>query len=124
MLLLLNVQKYVRCLLHLLDDGLESLGIVHGEVSENLTVDFDTVLVQSTHQLGIAHTFQTSSGVDTLNPQSAEGALLIATVAIGVGETLLPSVLGYGPNVLASSKITFSELQDTCSLCLRGNVIY
>ena len=38
-------------LLYLLHDGLESLGIVHGEVGEHLAVDLDTSLVESTHQL-------------------------------------------------------------------------
>ena len=38
-------------LLYLVYDSLESLWVVHSEVSENLTVDLDTCLVKSTHQL-------------------------------------------------------------------------
>ena len=37
-------------LLYLVHDGLESLWIVHGEVSKDLAVDFDTFLVEKTHQ--------------------------------------------------------------------------
>ncbi len=37
-------------LLHLLHDSLESLGIVHGEVSQHLAVDFYTGLREGTHQ--------------------------------------------------------------------------
>ena len=36
-------------LFHLINDSLESLGIIHGEVSENLTVDLDTSLVNSSY---------------------------------------------------------------------------
>ena len=61
--------------------------------------------------------FETCSGVDTLNPQSAEVALLVATVTISVGETLLPCVLGNGPNILAGTEVAASKLQNSLSLC-------
>ena len=38
-------------LLYFINDSFERCGIVHCEVGENLTVDLDTSLVQSTHQL-------------------------------------------------------------------------
>ena len=38
-------------LLYFINDSLERCGIVHSEVSENLTVNLDTCLVQCTHQL-------------------------------------------------------------------------
>ena len=104
-------------LLHLCNDSLESLRVVYSEVSENLTVNLDTSLVKSTHQLAVAHTIEASSSVDTLNPQCAECALLVSTIAISVGKTLLPSVLSYCPCILASSILTLSELQDSCSFC-------
>ena len=37
-------------LLHLLNDGLESLRVVDSEVSEHLAVNLDTCLVQSAHE--------------------------------------------------------------------------
>ncbi len=47
-----ELYKYFEIsLLYLLHDGLESLGVVHGEVGEHLAVDLDTSLVESTHQL-------------------------------------------------------------------------
>ena len=72
-------------LLHLCNDSLESLRVVYSEVSENLTVNLDTSLVKSTHQLAVAHTIEASSSVDTLDPQCAECALLVTTIAISVG---------------------------------------
>ena len=103
-------------LLYLSYDSLESLGVVNSEVSENLTVDLDACLVQQTHQLAVAETLQTSCSVDTLDPKSAESALLVATVAESIGKTLLPSVLGNGPNILAGAKVTSGQTQYLLSL--------
>ena len=103
-------------LFYLLHDGLESLWIVNSEVSEDLAVDFDSCLVQSTHKCRVAHVLKTSGSVDTLNPQSAEVALLVATIAEGVGQTLFPSVLGNGPNVLAGTIVTAGEFEDSLTL--------
>ena len=38
-------------LLHFVNDSFESCRIVHCEVGKNLTVDFDTCLVQCAHEL-------------------------------------------------------------------------
>ena len=111
-------------LLNLVNNSLESLRVVNSEVSEHLTVDLDTCLVKRTHQLTIAHVLQTSSSIDTLDPQCAEIALLVTTVTISVSKTLLPSVLSYCPYILASSIVTLSELKDFCSFCFLCNVIY
>ena len=104
-------------LLYLLHDGLECLGIVHGKVGEHLTVDLNTSLGKLAHQYRVAHTLLTCGSVDTLDPQGAEVALLIATVTIGVGQTLLPCVLGYCPNILAGSKVAAGKLQNSLALC-------
>ena len=104
-------------LFSLFHDGLESLGIVHSEVSEHLTVDLDTSLMKVTHELRVRKTFEASSCVDTLNPKSAEIALLVAAITEGIGQTLLPSVLGNGPNVLAGTIVTASEFEDSLTLC-------
>ena len=93
-------------ILGLLYDCLESLGVVHGQVGENLAVDLDTCLVNHTHQLAVGQVLHTGGSVDTLNPQRAEVAFLLLTIGVSIGKTLLPSVLGYGPDVLASAKVT------------------
>ena len=103
-------------LLHLGYDGLECLGMVHSEVSQHLAVDLNTTLMQQTHQLRVTQTLQTSGCIDTLNPQSAEVALLVATVTESIGKTFLPSVLGNCPYVFTSTKITSGKTQDFLSL--------
>ena len=111
-----EVRVYFAGLLNLCYDSLESLGVVDSEVSEHLAVDFDAGLVQQTHQLAIAEALHAGSGIDTLNPKGAEVALLSTTVAEGVGETLLPSVLGNGPYVLAGTEVTSGQTQNFLSL--------
>lgn len=104
-------------LLHLSYDGLECLGVIDSEVSKNLAVDLDATLVQQTHQLRVAQTLEAGSSVDTLDPESAEVALLVTAVTVSVCETLLPSVLRNCPNILSCTIVTLGELQDSCSLC-------
>ena len=61
------------------------------------------------HQLGVREVFETGSGVDTLNPQSTEVAFFIFTVAVSVGKTFFPSVLGNGPYVTTATEVTTGE---------------
>ena len=74
--------------------------------------------MERTHELAVAHIVEASGSVDTLNPQSAEVALLVTTVAVSISETLLIGVLGYRPDVLAGTKVTFGLLQNLGSLVL------
>lgn len=69
------------------------------------------------HQLGIREIFHAGCGVDTLNPESAEIALFLLAVAIGVGETFFPGVLGDGPHVAAATEIAAGEFQDFLAFC-------
>ena len=97
--------------------------MIDSEVSEDLAVDLDTLSVESTHQTRVRETLETSSSVDTLDPQSTEVTLLVLTIAEGVGQTLFPSVLGYGPDVLASTIVPTRELKDALALSARSYMI-
>ena len=83
-----------------LDDSLESLRIIHSEVSKDLTVKTDILLCQLAHELRISDTVLTCGSIDSLDPESAEIALVGLAVTISIGETFLVGVLGYGPDVL------------------------
>ena len=98
--------------------------VVYSEVGEHLTVDLDTGLVKTAHELRIAQAFEASRSVDTLNPESAEIALLVATITERIGKTLFPSILGNGPHVLAGTEVTAGELQDSLALSARCDMIY
>ncbi len=91
------------------NNSLECFRMVHGQISQYLTINFDTCLVQCTHQFRIRHSFQTSSCVDTLNPQCTEITFLVLTVTICVGQSFFPSIFGYSPYVLSCTKITFGK---------------
>ena len=100
------------CVLHFLYDGLEGSGVVHCQVGKHFAVDFDACFVDETHELGVGEVFEASCGVDTLNPEGAEVALFVLAVAVSVGETLFPSVLGYSPNVATASEVTTGKFED------------
>lgn len=68
--------SFLTKLLYLGNNCLECLRVVNSEVSEDLTVNLNTSLVKSTHQLRVAESLKTSCSIDTLNPQCAECAFL------------------------------------------------
>ena len=103
-------------LLDLSYDSLESFGVVNSKVSEHLTVNLYTSLVQKPHQLRIAQALHTSGSVNTLYPQSTEVTLLVATIAESVSKALLPSVFCNSPNILTGTKVTSGKAQDFLSL--------
>ncbi len=98
--------------LYLFNYGLEGCGVIQSEVGENLAVDLDTGFVDEAHELGVRKILLTCGCVDTLNPKSAEVALFVLAVAVGVGKTFFPSVLGNGPHVAAATEVTTGEFQN------------
>ena len=89
--------------------------IVQSEVGEDLAVDLDAGLRQLVDELAVVHVVLTHGGVDTDNPQAAEFALLVSSVAISVGLTLFVRVLRHSPHVLSRAELTFGLLQDFLS---------
>ena len=86
--------------------------IVEGEVGEDLAVDLDAGLRQRVDELAVVHAILTDGSVDTDNPQAAEFALLVSSVAISVGLTLFVRVLRHSPHVLSRAELTFGLFQD------------
>ena len=84
-----------------LEDSFERLGVVHREVGEDFAVQADVLLRKLTHELGVGDAVLTAGGVDPLDPEGAEIALLGPAVAIGIGESFLVGVLRYGPDILS-----------------------
>lgn len=107
--------KRLSGVLNLVDDSLESCGIVESEIGEHLAVELKTALVDKTHELAVGEVLEACGGVDTLDPEGAEVGLLVAAVTEGVGKTLFPGVLCYGPDVAAATEVTAGELEDFLS---------
>ena len=106
----------MKCgLLHLVDDGLEGLRIVKGEVGKDVAVDLDASFRQLVDELAVVHVVLTHGSVDTDDPQAAEFALLVSSVAISVGLTLFVRVLRHSPDILSRAELTFGLLQDFLS---------
>ena len=95
-----------------IDDCFERLRVVHGEAGENLAVETDVLLGELAHELRVGDAVLTGSGIDSLDPESAECTLLGLTVTIGVGETFLVGVLRYGPDILSGEEITAGSLKN------------
>ena len=89
--------------------------MIHSEVGKHLAVEFDVILVKFAHKDGVRDTVDAATGVDTVDPQRAELALLVLTVTVSVGLTFLPFVLGDGPHVFTSAPITFGAVEDFLS---------
>ena len=101
-----------RYLLDFVNDSLESFGVIHTEVSEDLAVDVDAIGMEQTHELRVAETLKTGSSIDTLNPKCAEVALLGATIAECISQTFLPGILSNGPHILAGTNVTSGEVEN------------
>ena len=102
-------------LLHLVNDSLESLGIVEGEVGKHLAVDLDASLRQLVDELAVVHVVLAYGGVNTHNPQATELALLVSSVAISVGLTLFVRVFRHSPDIFSCAELTFGLFQDFLS---------
>ena len=67
----------------------ERLGLADREVGQHLAVELDARPLQPVDELRIGQAVLAHAGVDALDPQAAEIALLVAPVAIGVAQRLL-----------------------------------
>jgi hypothetical protein len=86
--------------------------MVHTKVSEDLTVDINTISMEETHELRVAEALEASGSVDTLDPKSAEVALIVTTIAECISQTLLPGILCNGPHILAGTNVTSGEVEN------------
>ena len=62
----------------------------------------------------------TGGGVDPLDPEGAEVALLGLAVTVGVSQTFLVSVLSYGPDIPSGEEITAGSLENLLAASPRG----
>src|SRR5690554_7746548 len=78
----------------LLNNSGKRLLLVHGQVSQNLTIDFNIRFLQASDQTAVRQTVCTGASVDTGNPQCAERALTVAPVTVGELTSLDTGLLG------------------------------
>src|ERR1700688_2149680 len=110
--------------LGLFSDRLERRRLVDGEVRQHLAVDRDARFGKAVDKDAVGHAKRTQRGIEAVNPQCAEGALL----ALAVAEVVLRGLLDRGfrgaDGVLAAAAETLGELVDFLVLGVRGHTAF
>src|SRR5258706_523392 len=110
--------------LGLFGNRLERRRLVNGEIGQNLAVDRDARLGQAVDEDAVGHAEGTNRGIEALDPQRAESALLALAVAEGVLPGLLDRGLGGTDGVLAAAVKTLGGLVDFLVLGVRGHTAF
>ena len=84
--------------------------LVDRNIGKDFAINFDAGFAQTMHKLRIGHTVQAGSSIDTLNPQTPEGPLFGATVAICVLTCFLDPLDGGPENIFITAAVTFGLL--------------
>src|SRR5690606_9605244 len=95
-----------------LDDSGEGGLFVHCQIGQNLAVDLDGRLSQASDQTAVGQTVLTSTSVDTSDPQSAELALALTAVTVGVLASLDHRLLGDAEHARTRTVVALGELQN------------
>ena len=98
--------------LHSLHDLGESFRIGDGHVSKNLAVQLDARLGELVNELAVADAQFADSSVQAGDPQSAEIALLVAAVSVGILTGVGYGVNGKAKVALATAIETLGGLED------------
>jgi len=77
-----------------LDEGFEALGIPDGHIGQDLAVQLNITLTQGMHELRVTHAVLPGRGVDPGDPETAELALALAPIPIGIPQGLYNGILG------------------------------
>src|ERR1700722_8990332 len=110
--------------LGLFSDRLERRRFVDGEVRQHLAVDRDARLGEAVDKDAVGHAERTHGGIEALDPQCAEGALLALAVAEGVLPGLVDRRLGGANGILAAAVKTLGGLVDFLVLGVRGHTAF
>ena len=97
---------------------------MHGDIGKHLAVELDPGLLQPVDQPAIGEAILARRGVDALDPQRAEGALLHLAVAIGVLAGLLDRLLGDADGILAAAVIALGLLDHLAVAGMGGNAAF
>src|SRR5271170_3339965 len=95
-----------------LDQALERRRLGDREVGDDLAIQLDAGQLQAVDELGIAQAMLAGAGIDALDPEGAEAALLVAPVAIGILQPLL-DLLDRNPVAgMRATAIALGEVKD------------
>jgi len=77
------------------DDSREGGGFADSEVGEDFAVELDIVGFELGDELAVGQAFLSGGVVDAGNPEGAEVAFFVATVAVGVAQTFDNTLFGH-----------------------------
>jgi len=97
--------------LDLVHDASKSGLVVHGDVRQHFTVDFDGSLFQAIGEFAVGHAAFTSRCIDTSDPQLAEHTFLGTTVAVSVLTGLHHRLFSDAEDITAAAAETFGQGQ-------------
>src|SRR5690606_622692 len=106
------------------DQHAERFGLGDREIAQHLAVDGNLSLAEAVDKSTIGQSVIPHGGVDTLDPEGAEIALLDATIAIGVLAGLFDGLLGDTDRGLAAAIIALRSLQDLLVTGVIGNASF
>src|ERR1700733_14022906 len=105
----------------LIHQGLEGLGLVHGQIGEDLAVDLDPGLGKPADKSAVGQTVEAAACVDALDPEGAEIALLLLAADIVVLQRAIGRGIGRGDRVLAAAVEALGLLEDALAARMAGN---
>jgi hypothetical protein len=111
-------------LLHRFHELVESLGLVHGQICEDFTIEFDVLQLEFVDELGISDPVFADCGVDTYDPEAAVFALLQLTTNVGVSKTFFNDVFRDGIDILAFAVVSFGLVEDAFPAGAGGYCVY
>ncbi|KAG1252663.1 hypothetical protein G6F65_017819 [Rhizopus arrhizus] len=97
--------------------GAGNLVFLRGQIGQDLTVEFDRSLLQTSDEHAVADAMFADGGVDTRDPQSTERALLVTTVAVGVLASAHDCLLGNTEHITAAATVTLGGGNDFFVTC-------
>ena len=104
-----------------LGDVGEGLLVAVGDLGEDLAVKLDAGELEAVHQLAVGQAVDAGGSVDALDPQGAELALLVATVAVGVLTGVLRLLLHAAEGAGANSVVALGALDERLTLLTAGD---
>lgn len=110
-------------LLHFVHNGFEAFRIAEGDLGEGFTVQGDLGDLQFVHEDAVGHAVFADGGVDTLDPEGAEVALLDLAADVGVVVSFFNGVHRNGEHVLPATEIAFGLLEDLFAAGAAGDFI-
>src|SRR3954471_15536778 len=104
-----------------IDQRLERGRLAHGEVGQDLAIDFDPGLAEAVDKSTVGEPVLARRGIDALYPERPEVPLVLLAVLVGPLHRAIDGGLGCPDRVLAPAVKALSELQRLLVLGVAGD---